>query len=160
MEKFFRFFAERSLLAYIITLLIILLGTGTLFSIKRASFPSVEVGERFITTQYPGESPEDVELNVTNNIEKEIKEVTGIKRYQSWSMENVSMIHMVIDPNEKDDNKVIREIREAVARVTDLPVEVTESPLVTELGTSVFLPSVYLIGIDIQQKFVHTGSRA
>jgi multidrug efflux pump subunit AcrB len=106
-------------------------------TIKRDSYPDVEFGELLITTTYPGASPEDVELNVTNEIEKELKEVTGIKRYQSWSMENVSSIHVVLDPDEDEDD-VKRDIREAVSRVTDLPREVKESPLVTELGTSVF----------------------
>jgi len=136
--KFFSFFTERHLLAYVITLLIILLGIGSLLNIKRDAFPSVEFGEVLITTIYPGASPEDVELKVTNEIEKEIKNVTGIKRFLSWSMENVSTIHIVIDPDATDEDKVIREIRESVSRVTDLPVEVTESPLVTELGTSSF----------------------
>ena len=58
---------------------------GSLTTIKRDSYPEVEFGEFLITTAYPGASPEDVELNVTNKIEKELKEVTGIKRYQSWS---------------------------------------------------------------------------
>ena len=138
MKSFFRFFAERPLLAYLISLLIIMLGASTLLTIKRDSFPSVEFGEMLITTQYPGASPEDVELKVTNEIEKELREVTGIKRYQSWSMENVSIVHVVIDADEKDQDKVIRDVREAVSRVTDLPAEVTESPLVTELGTSIF----------------------
>ncbi|MFQ5469721.1 MAG: efflux RND transporter permease subunit [Gammaproteobacteria bacterium] len=136
--SFFKFFAERHLLAYVITFLIILLGIGSMLNIKRDAFPSVEFGELLITTVYPGASPEDVELMVTNEIEEEIKEVTGIKRYMSWSMENVSSIHIVIDPDVDDENKVIREIREAVSRVTDLPEEVTESPLVTELSTSSF----------------------
>lgn len=138
MKDFFRFFVERSLLANLITLLIILLGASTLLTIKRDNFPTVEFGELLITTQYPGASPEDVELSVTNEIEKEIKEVSGIKRSQSWSMENASIIHIVIDPDEKDTDKVVRDIREAVARVTALPDEVTESPLVEELGTSIF----------------------
>ncbi|MCZ6604164.1 MAG: efflux RND transporter permease subunit [Alphaproteobacteria bacterium] len=105
MKPFFRFFAERSLLAYIITLLIILMGAGTLLTIKRDNFPTVEFGEVLITTQFPGASPEDVELKVSNEIEKEIKEVTGIDRYQSWSMENVSIVHIVLDPHEAARDK-------------------------------------------------------
>jgi len=138
MNRFFHFFAERNLLAYLITLVLVLLGVSSMLTIKRDSFPEVQFGEILITTTYPGASPEDVELQVTNEIEKELREVSGIKRYQSWSMENVSSIHIVIDPDADDDDKVIRDIREAVTRVTDLPPEVTESPLVTELGTSVF----------------------
>ena len=114
-----------------------MLGVASLTSIKRDSYPEVEFGELLITTAYPGASPEDVELNVTNEIEKELKEVTGIKRYQSWSQENVSTVHVVLDP-EEDEEEVEREIREAVSRVTDLPREVEESPLVTKLGTTVF----------------------
>ena len=137
MDAFFRFFAERNLLAFLITLTIILLGVGSLTTIKRDSYPDVKFGELLITTAYPGASPEDVELNVTNEIEDELKEVTGIKYYQSWSQENVSTVHVVIDP-EEDQDDVEREVREAVARVTDLPAEVKESPLITELGTTVF----------------------
>ncbi len=136
--SFFRFFAERHLLAYVFTILIIVMGAGSLLTIKRDAFPSIDFGELLVTTVYPGASPEDVELTVTNELEKEIKEVTGIKRYMSWSMENVSNIHIVIDPDVSDEDKVIREIREAVSRVTDLPQEVTESPLVTEIGTASF----------------------
>jgi multidrug efflux pump subunit AcrB len=125
------------LLAFLITLTIILLGAGSLMTIKRDSYPDVEFGELLITTVYPGASPEDVELNVTNKIEDELREVTGIERYQSWSQENVSTVRVVIDPDEDEDD-VEREVREAVARVTDLPSEVKESPLITELGTTVF----------------------
>jgi len=135
MEAFFRYFARRDLLAYLITFLIVALGIGSLLTIKRDSFPDVEFGEVLISTRYPGAAPEDVELKVTNKIEKELKTVTGIKRYQSWSMENVSLIHVLLDSDERSEEKTVREIREAVSRVTDLPPEVEDSPLVTELTT-------------------------
>jgi multidrug efflux pump subunit AcrB len=138
MSAFFRFFAERHLLAYLITFSIIALGLSALTHIKRDTFPEVEFGEVFVTTAFPGASPEDVELKVTNKIETELKQVTGIRRFMSWSKENNSIIHIVIDPDVRDEEKVIREIREAVNRVTDFPPEVTEAPLITELTTSVF----------------------
>ncbi len=136
--SFFRFFAQRPMLANITTLLIILMGFGSLATIKRDAFPSVEFGELLITTVYPGASPEDVELMVTNEIEEQLKEVTGLKHYISWSRENVSTVHVVVDPDVNDEDKVIREVREAVSRVTDLPKEVTEAPLITELSTASF----------------------
>lgn len=125
-------------MAYLISILIVLLGASTLLTIKRDHFPSVEFGQILISTQYPGASPEDVELMITNEIEKEIREVSGIKRYLSFSMENVSLVHVIVDADEKDQTKVVRNVREAVSRVTNLPKEVTQSPLVTELGTAIF----------------------
>jgi multidrug efflux pump subunit AcrB len=138
MKKFFQFFAERHLLAILITLMIFMLGLNTLRTIRRDMFPEVDFGEMFVNTRYPGASPEDVELNVTNKIEEELKEVTGIKRMTSVSMENISFIDVIIDPNAKDQEKVKMEVRDAVDRVTDLPEEVTDAPLVTELKTTIF----------------------
>jgi len=135
---FFRFFAERNLLAYLITIIVIVLGLGRLTDIKRDNFPQVEFGEMFVTTRYPGASPEDVELKVTNKIEDELKAITGIKRFFSYSLENASLVHVVIDPDETDQDEIKQDVRDAINRVADLPEEVTEAPLVTELKTSVF----------------------
>ena len=138
MQTFFTYFAARSRLAYIISFLFLLLGAGTLLSIKRDTFPDVDFGEVLITAQYAGASPEDMELQVTNKLEKEIREVSGIKEYRSWSAENAATVLVEIDPDEADQDKVVSDIREAVARVTDLPDEMSEAPLVTELATDIF----------------------
>ncbi|UCC44846.1 MAG: efflux RND transporter permease subunit, partial [Candidatus Zixiibacteriota bacterium] len=135
MKSFFRFFAERHKLATLITIMIILLGLSTLVGIKRDIYPLVDFDMMAIMTRYPGASPEDVELNVTNEIEDELKTVTGIDKITSVSMENVSAIMVTIDVDASDPDKIKNEIREAVNRVTDLPPEVTESQRVTELNS-------------------------
>ncbi len=136
MKSFFRFFAERHILASLITIMTILLGLSTVMKIKRDIYPKVDFGTMTIMTRYPGASPEDVELNVTNKIEEELKTVTGIDRMTSYSMENISMIYVVIELDVDDQDEVKSEIREAVGRVTDFPVEVTESPLIEELSST------------------------
>ena len=95
MKRFFQFFAERHLLAMLITIMTVLLGVSSLMRIKRDVFPSVDFGEVFVTTLYPGAAPEDVELNVTNRIEEEIQEIRGIERYTSVSMENISVLDIL-----------------------------------------------------------------
>ncbi|KAA3658507.1 MAG: AcrB/AcrD/AcrF family protein, partial [Calditrichaeota bacterium] len=136
MNSFFRFFAERHILATLITLMIILLGLTTLMSIKRDIYPQVDFGMMQIVTRYPGASPEDVELNVTNKLEEELKSVTGIDNITSISMENVSSIMVTIEIDASDQDQIKSEIREAVNRVTDFPVEVTESPLINDLNST------------------------
>jgi multidrug efflux pump subunit AcrB len=138
MKKLFAFFAKNHLLANLLTVMVLLLGIVTGLQINRDQFPDIDLGFVFINTVYPGASPEDVELNVTNKIEKSLKGITGIKKLQSSSIENVSTIYIEIDPDTDDPDKVKSEIREAVNRVTDLPEEVTESPLVTEARSSNF----------------------
>jgi len=138
MKSFFRFFAERHMLANLTTLMTILLGLSALMTIKRDIWPDVEYGVMIITTRYPGASPEDVELNVTNRIEEELKGVTGIERVSSVSMENISVITVVLDPDVRDQDEVKANVEEAVGRVTDFPQEVSESPLVIDVKTSIF----------------------
>jgi multidrug efflux pump subunit AcrB len=141
-KSFIRFFAERHILAYLITIMTILLGLSTLMGIKRDTYPQVDFGTMSITTLYPGASPEDVELNVTNKIEEELKAVTGIDNFSSYSMENISVIYVTIDIDASDQEKIKTEIREAVGRVTDFPVEVTDSPRVAELNSIDMAPVI------------------
>lgn len=125
------------MLAMLFTIMVILLGLGSLAQIKRDIFPDVDFGEMIITTRYPGASPEDVELYVTNKIEDEIEGISSIDKITSYSMEGFSIINVSIDLQASDKDDIKDEIRDAVNRVTDLPEDVTEAPLVTEVDTGI-----------------------
>jgi multidrug efflux pump subunit AcrB len=136
MKKIFEFFSRRHILASLFTIMVVLLGLNSLRTLQRDTLPAVDFGEVIIQTVYPGASPEDVELNVTNKIEDELKNITGIRRIISTSLENVSTLAVTIESDVKDMEKVKRDIRDAVSRVSDLPDEVTDAPLVLEIDTS------------------------
>ncbi len=142
MRTFIRFFAERQTLANVITLMILFLGIGSLSTIQRDNFPSVDFDQMTVTTRYPGASPEDVELNVTNKIEEELKEVDRLDRVTSFSMENISIIHITLDPDARDKQKLKTDVRDAVSRVSDLPDEIDENPLIKEITTSTGIPII------------------
>nr|MBC8191939.1 efflux RND transporter permease subunit [FCB group bacterium] len=149
MKSFIRFFATNHLLANLITVIIILLGINSVLTIKRDMFPSVDLDMMAITTRYPGASPEDVELNVTNKLEDELKSVDGIDQLTSYSLENISVIDITIETDARDKEKVKRDIRDAVGRVSDFPVEVTDSPFIFEIKSENF-EIIYLgIGGDL-----------
>jgi multidrug efflux pump subunit AcrB len=142
MRALIRFFANNHTLANVLTFLFIALGIGALSIIQRDNFPSVDLLEMNITTRYPGASPEDVELNVTNVIEEELKEVDGIDKYTSYSMENISIIHVWLDRSARDFSKVKTDVRDAVSRASKLPDEVDEDPLVEEITTATAIPII------------------
>lgn len=135
MKSFIRFFAERHLLVNLLTLAIILLGLRSLMTIKRDFFPNIDLDQLVITTRYPSASPEDVELNLTNKLEGELKGIDGLEEMTSFSMENISVINISLDPDAKDTEKIKRDIRDAVGRVTALPAEVTDLPSILEIKT-------------------------
>jgi multidrug efflux pump subunit AcrB len=160
MKNAIRFFANQPTLAYVFTFLIIFMGVSSLSVIQRDNLPSVDMLEMTVTTRYPGASPEDVELNVTNEIEEELKEVDGIDRYTSFSMENISIVHIWIDREMRDKNKVKTDIRDAVSRVSALPIEVDEDPVVEEITTSASIP-VIEVGLtgDVPYSLLRTVAR-
>ena len=127
-RRFFLALARRHLAANLFTFMLLLLGVLTTLSIQRDVFPEVNLGEMVITTRYPGASPRDVELNVTNEIEDEIEGVAGIEEITSYSMENLSVITVTIDIDADDKQEIEDEVRRAVDRVVDLPPEVDEEP--------------------------------
>ncbi|MDJ0831911.1 MAG: efflux RND transporter permease subunit [Gammaproteobacteria bacterium] len=151
MQAFLRYFASRHTLANVFTMMVVLLGLGTLTHIQRDNFPSVDLAEMVITTRYPGASPQDVELNVTNLIEEQLKEVDGLKRVTSFSMENISVINVRMDLDAKDLDKVKTDVRDAVSRTSGFPQEVDEQPVVREITTATGIPiiEVGLTGADI-----------
>ena len=137
MKSIFRFFVERHLLATLFTIMVLFIGIFSASTIKRELFPKVEIEGLYISTVYPGASPEDVELNVTNKIENQLKSLNGIKEYTSVSMEDISLVIVIIDPDlsKKKSSEVKDNIKTVLGRIKNLPKE-TEPPLISKMTTS------------------------
>ena len=127
-----KFLLKRPLVVNLLTLVILLLGILVLTSVNRATYPDVNFELMMVTTEYPGASSEDVEVNVTNKIEEKLEEVDGIDRVRSLSLENLSLIYIWLDLNATDPQAIKTDIRNAVDRVSDLPSEVSYKPSIEE----------------------------
>ncbi|BDA79023.1 multidrug transporter AcrB [Leptospira kobayashii] len=134
-SSFVQYFLSKSLFVNLLTALILLVGGFTAATMNREAFPNINFDIVSVYTIYLGASPSDVEKLVTKPIEDALKEVDGIKEYRSSSLENRSGIVITIDPNVKDTKKVVDDIKSAVDRVQDLPVD-AEDPVVTEITTA------------------------
>jgi len=95
-------------------------------------FPNVSFDVVSITTAYPGATPVDVEKLISVPIEKELRQVDGIKEMRSASAASLSFMYIKLDPDEPDKQKIIRDIKSAVDRVKVLPKDV-DDPIVTEI---------------------------
>lgn len=132
-----KFFAARTIVANIFTLGVITLGIGILTTLSFSEYPNIALGETRVTTIYPGASPEDVEVNVTNKLERELLTVFEIDTMRSVSSEGRSYIELELKTG-ADLEKANRRIRDAVQRVTDLPPEVTDAPHIFEQTSASF----------------------
>ncbi len=137
MKGFIAYFARRSFLARIITIMVLMVGVASLSTLKLQEYPDVAFGEVDITTLYPGATAQDVEVNITNLIEKELKSVEGLRKFVSQSSDGLSSISIEID-EAAETEKVLRDIQQAVDRVNGLPKDITNPPMVAQRSTSSF----------------------
>lgn len=144
MSHFIAYFAQRDFLARIITIMVLAIGIGSLNILKLQELPDIAFPEVAITTEYPGASAQDVELNITNKVEKEIRSVQGIERFTSSSINGLSSILLELDES-GDIDDIVKDIQQAVDRVSDLPKDISDPPRVEAESTSTF--EIFTFGV-------------
>ncbi len=135
MKKVIGFFAGEHLIVNVLTVVLIALGTASLFIIKKEIFPPVDFDITVIRTVMPGASPEQIENLITNPLEEALREVDGIKKVQSIATENLSLITVFLDPDAQDGDKTNRNIQLAIERISTLP-KGAEDPIVTSIDSA------------------------
>jgi len=130
----FGFFVRKFRVAYLLVILIIILGTYSVLTLPREANPEVQIPIAVVTTVFPGANPTDTEELVTDKIEDEIKNLEDLKRFSSSSGQGTSIV--VVEFNaEADLDESYRKLRQAVDGVTGLP-EDAEDPEVMEISFS------------------------
>lgn len=140
--KFFKTIVDNKVTVYILVLIIVILGTISYVSMPRESSPSIKIPYVFVATVYPGVTPIDIENLVTQQIEKEIKGISGVKEITSVSRESFSLISVefTLDVNIDD---AIQKVRDKVAIAkTKMPEDIKE-PVISEINFSE-LPMLYV----------------
>ncbi len=90
------FFLERKVFTYFFTVLLFVGGVLSFFSLGQLEDPIFTVKKALIVTEYPGADPEEVELEVTDVIEKALTEITQLDNTYSWSRAGRSIIKVEI----------------------------------------------------------------
>jgi multidrug efflux pump subunit AcrB len=90
---------EKNTLTYFATILICIAGVAGFFSLGQLEDPDFTVKTAVVATSYPGASPEEVELEVTDRIELAIQEMKQIDYLKSKSTAGLSTIWVNLKPS-------------------------------------------------------------
>ena len=132
-----------------LTLILLFGGLFSLNFLSRTNYPVVKWDILRVKTPYPNTSAKNVEVKVTNKIEKRLLEISGIEKIVSHSMDNLSLIMLHLDTKNTDQEGVKREIRSKLDSLYDLPSELPSAPIVEEIKTSdATILEVALTGAD------------
>ena len=134
--KFSEFSVKNSLFVNLFSAFIIIAGIFSVIHLRKEAFPVVSFNRVLVTTALRGASPEKMERLVTIPLERELREVENIDEMTSSSSEGESYINLKVDDKVKDFQKVVNDIQKAVDRVTDLPDDIEERPLVEDITSS------------------------
>jgi len=118
-------------------MLILSLTVVGLFSYKSLGvdlFPKIDLPTITVTVVNPGASPQEIETEITDQVEGAVNTISGIDELRSTSVEGVSQVFITF-LLEKDPNVAAQEVRNKIDLiVNDLPVT-AEQPIVQKLDT-------------------------
>lgn len=134
---------DNKISVYVLTVIITLTGVMAYNSIPKENFPDIVVPTIYINTVYVGTSPTNIENLVTKPIEKQLKSISGIKKLNSTSLQDVSVITVEFNTN-VDVPLAKQKVKDAVDKAaTDLPKDLTRQPNVMEVAFS-DMPIMYI----------------
>ena len=112
---------RRPVLAIVASLLIVVAGIGSLFSIPIRELPDIDSAVVTVQTYYTGASPQIVDTDITEIVESSVAGVSGVKNISSQSRRGRSRTVIEFETGRNID-EAANDVRDAVGRIRgDLP---------------------------------------
>ncbi len=120
----------------VLSLILIVFGVYCYNVLPRESAPDITIPNVFVSTDYRGVSPTDMETSVTIEIEKKLKGIDGVKKIQSVSSEGHSSINIEFVTG-VDISDALQDVKDKVDEAkNDLPSDLDSDPSVYEVNFS------------------------
>lgn len=114
---------------------VVIAGSLAYSTLPRESFPDIEIPNILVYTVWPGASPTDVESQLTDELERELQGLEGIKQITSTSTESVSVVNVEFVSG-VDLDFALQKVRDRVNLAkAEFPAD-AEEPILRELNFS------------------------
>ncbi len=122
----------------VIAVFLAIAGLASYFELPLEAAPDINIPFVFVTTNYEGMAPEDVEKLLTIPIEKELTGVEGVEEIRSISQDGTSIIAVKFDTSINIDD-AMQDVRDQVdVSLKDLPSDLEDDPFISEMNFSEF----------------------
>src|SRR5215472_7953267 len=119
------------------TFVLVLAGVASYFTLGQLEDPEFTIKNAVVVTAYPGASPEEVELEVTDRLELAIQQMPQVKYVSSSSRQGLSQITVAIQPQYRSGQlpQIWDELRRKVSDTRrQFPPGVGEPRVVDDFG--------------------------
>ncbi|TAK10118.1 MAG: multidrug efflux RND transporter permease subunit, partial [Rhizorhabdus sp.] len=135
-----RIFIDRPIFAWVIAIVIMLLGTGGLLSLPVSQYPNIAPPSVNIRANYPGASAETIESNITQIIEQQLTGIDGLLYFSSSSNSaGRAEINVTFDKGVDPDIAQVQVQNKVQQALPRLPQQVQQQGLVVTKSNSDFL---------------------
>ncbi|MBX3458447.1 MAG: efflux RND transporter permease subunit [Planctomycetes bacterium] len=143
------FSIDRRIPVFVLIAAIFVMGIYSYATLPRESTPDIKVPLVTVAVPWPEASPEDVEKSITVPLERELRNVKGLKELSSVSSEGISITTCEFDPSVPVE-EALQKVREKYDRAkAEFPADV-EDETISELSFSEFpIMIVTLYGADV-----------
>lgn len=144
-----RFFIDRPVFAWVIGLVIMLVGGVEIFQLPIAQYPSIAAPQIAITVTYPGASAETVESTVVRPILQEMSGLDGLEYISSATQADGSMEIDLTFTQATDPNIAQVQVQNKLSLAeASLPTEVTAQGIKVQKSTKNFMMVASFISTD------------
>src|ERR1700678_1505848 len=152
-----KFFIRRPIVAIVIAILTVIVGTVTLFTLPTSQYPDIVPPEILVTATYPGADSKTVSQSVSTPIEQQMNGVDNMIYMDSVSANN-GVVQLFVDFDVKTDpniDQVLAQLRVDQAQ-SQLPAQVTTAGLTVQkaLTSPLMLVAVNSPGGKLSQDFL------
>lgn len=117
-------------------IIIVLAGIYCYVTLPRESFPDITIPYVFVTTNYEGVAPQDMEELITIPIERKLKGIDNVEEIRSTSAEGMSTVAIKFLPK-VDLDDAVQKVRDKVDQAkNDLPADLADDPVIQEVNFS------------------------
>lgn len=113
-------------------ILLVLFGFISLFRIPVQLTPNVDLAEISIETRWPGASPVEVEREITEVQEEQLKNIEGLEEMTSESRDGYAYIHLMFEIG-TDQEEALLKVSNKLEQVKEYPIDI-EKPVIKAGG--------------------------
>jgi len=140
MKRIIKRFVEYPFYGKMVVAILLILGSISYMSMRKASFPIVETNTISVMVTYPGATPQEMDEGVTTLIENAIRGIPGIREFESKSRENFSQVTITANFG-YDIDELLIDVKNAVDGISNFPVD-AEKPIVSKRRSTA--PAMFL----------------
>ena len=125
------FFSQHKVAGNLLMILLILFGVYGLTQMKRQLMPDFGLELIVIDVEWSGASAEDVEANIIDAIEPEVRFIDKVEKVIATSYEGRTKMQLFFEAD-TTMSKALTDVQSAVSRITTFPQDI-EKPIVSQV---------------------------